>query len=135
MREELETSLFGPLALASAFAGRIAERSDAIVNVFSVLAWLPVGASYGATKAALWSATDSMRSELAPRGVQVVGVYVGLVDTDLASSAGDSPKSSPVDVVRQVRARLRQTDWTTVMTSGASSLDSPHQGTPGETWT
>ena len=38
----------------------------------------------------------------APRGVQVMGVYVGLVDTDMAAFAGDSPKSSPADVVRQV---------------------------------
>ena len=102
LREELETNLFGPLALASAFADRIADRAGAIVNVSSVLAWWPVGASYGVTKAALWSATDSMRLELASRGVQVMGVYVGLVDTDMASFAGDSPKSSPVDVVRQV---------------------------------
>ncbi len=102
LREELETNLFGPLAMASAFADRIADRSGAIVNVGSVLAWLPVGASYGVSKAALWSATDSMRLELASRGVQVVGVYVGLVDTDMAAFAGDSPKSSPVDVVRQV---------------------------------
>jgi NAD(P)-dependent dehydrogenase (short-subunit alcohol dehydrogenase family) len=102
LREQLETNLFGPLALASAFADRIAERSGAIVNVSSVLAWLPVGASYGVTKAALWNATDSMRIELAPRGVQVVGVYVGLVDTDMAAFAADSPKSSPAEVVRQV---------------------------------
>jgi len=102
LREEMETNLFGPLAMASAFADRIAERSGAIVNVASVLAWWPVGATYGVTKAALWSATDSMRLELASRGVQVVGVYVGLVDTDMASFAGDSPKSDPADVVRQV---------------------------------
>jgi NAD(P)-dependent dehydrogenase (short-subunit alcohol dehydrogenase family) len=101
LREELETNLFGPLAMASTFADRIATRSGAIVNVSSVLAWLPVGASYGVSKAALWSATDSMRTELAPRGVQVVGVYVGLVDTDMASFA-DSPKSAPADVIRQV---------------------------------
>jgi NAD(P)-dependent dehydrogenase (short-subunit alcohol dehydrogenase family) len=101
LREELETNLFGPLAMASTFADRIAARSGAIVNVSSVLAWLPVGASYGVSKAALWSATDSMRTELAPRGVQVVGVYVGLVDTDMASFA-DSPKSAPADVIRQV---------------------------------
>ncbi len=102
LREELETNLFGPLAVASAFADRIAERGGAIVNVSSVLAWWPVGASYGVSKAALWSATDSIRLELAPRGVQVMGVYVGLVDTDMAAFAGDSPKSSPADVVRQV---------------------------------
>ena len=101
LRDELETNLFGPLAMASTFADRIVAKSGAIVNVASVLAWLPVGASYGVSKAAMWSATDSMRLELAPRGVQVVGVYVGLVDTDMASFS-DSPKSDPADVVRQI---------------------------------
>lgn len=47
LREELETNLFGPLAMASTFADRIAARSGAIVNVASVLAWMPVGLSYG----------------------------------------------------------------------------------------
>jgi NAD(P)-dependent dehydrogenase (short-subunit alcohol dehydrogenase family) len=101
LREEMETNLFGPLAMASAFADRIAQRSGAIVNVASVLAWFPVGASYGVTKAAMWNATDSMRLELGSRGVQVVGVYVGLVDTDMASFA-DGGKSDPADVIRQV---------------------------------
>lgn len=101
LREQLETNLFGPLALSSVFADRIADKRGAIVNVASVLAWLPVGATYGVSKAALWSATDSMRLELTPRGVQVLGVYFGLVDTDMASFA-DSPKSDPADIVRQV---------------------------------
>jgi NAD(P)-dependent dehydrogenase (short-subunit alcohol dehydrogenase family) len=101
LRAELETNLFGPLALASTFADRIAAKSGAIVNVASVLAWMPIGASYGVSKAAMWYATDSMRIELAPRGVQVVGVYVGLVDTDMAKFA-DYPKSDPAVVIRQV---------------------------------
>ena len=101
LREELETNLFGPLALASTFADRIAERKGAIVNVSSILAWLP-GGSYGVSKAALWNATNAMRSELAPHGVQVIGVYVGLVDTDMANFAPDSAKSRPEDVIRQV---------------------------------
>jgi NAD(P)-dependent dehydrogenase (short-subunit alcohol dehydrogenase family) len=87
LRAELETNLFGPLAMA--------------VNVASVLAWAPLGASYSVSKAALWSATDSMRLELAPRGVQVVGVYVGLVEKDMASFS-DRPKSAPAEVIRQV---------------------------------
>ena len=53
------------------------------------------------SKAALWSATDSMRLELGPRGVQVVGVYVAYVDTDMSAGA-DAAKSDPADVVRQV---------------------------------
>lgn len=42
-----------------------------------------------------------MRLEFTSRGVQVVGVYFGLVDTDMTSFA-DSPKSDPADIVRQV---------------------------------
>jgi NAD(P)-dependent dehydrogenase (short-subunit alcohol dehydrogenase family) len=101
LRAELETNLFGPLATASTFADRIAERSGAIVNVASILAWLPIGASYGVSKAAVAYATNSMRLELGPRGVQVLGVYVGLVDTDMGKFS-DAPKSDPADVVRQV---------------------------------
>jgi len=101
LRRELETNLFGPLALTSALADRLVDRSGAVVNVASVVSWIALGGSYGVSKAALWSATDSMRTELAPRGVQVVGVYVGYVDTDLAAGV-QAPKSDPADVVRQV---------------------------------
>ena len=101
LRRELETNLFGPLALTSALADRLVDRSGAVVNVASVVSWIALGGSYGVSKAALWSATDSMRTELAPRGVQVVGVYVGYVDTDLAAGV-QAPKSDPADVIRQV---------------------------------
>ncbi len=53
------------------------------------------------SKAALWSATDAMRLELEPRGVHVVGVYVGYVDTGLSAGAA-VVRSDPADVVRQV---------------------------------
>ena len=56
-----------------------------MVNVASVLSWFGLGASYSVSKAALWSATDSMRLELAPRGVHVLGVYMGYVDTDMTA--------------------------------------------------
>jgi NAD(P)-dependent dehydrogenase (short-subunit alcohol dehydrogenase family) len=42
-----------------------------------------------------------MRLELGPRGVQVVGVHVGYVDTDMTASI-DAAKSSPADLVQQV---------------------------------
>ena len=101
LRRELEVNLFGPLAVTSAFADSVAERSGVVVNVASVLSWLALGGSYSVSKAALWSATDSMRLELAPRGVQVVGVYMGYVDTDMTAGV-DAPKTAPADVVRQV---------------------------------
>ncbi len=101
LRRELEVNLFGPLAVTTAFADRLAESHGAVVNVASVLSWLGIGGSYSVSKAALWSATDSMRLDLTPRGVQVVGVYMGYVDTDMATGV-DAPKTPPADVVRQV---------------------------------
>jgi NAD(P)-dependent dehydrogenase (short-subunit alcohol dehydrogenase family) len=101
LRSELETNLFGLLAVTSAFADRLAQRSGVVINIASVASWLPLGGTYGVSKAAVWSATDSMRLELGPRGVQVVGVHVGYVDTDMTAGT-DAAKSNPSDVVRQV---------------------------------
>lgn len=109
LRRQLETNLFGPLALAAAFTDSLAERSGAVLNVCSVLAWSPMGGSYSVSKAALWSATDVMRSELAPRGIQVSGLYVALVDTDMSTKLGGT-KSDPADVVRTALDGLQAGD-------------------------
>src|SRR5687768_12140538 len=101
LRRELEVNLFGPLAVTTAFADRLADRRGAVVNVASARSCVGIGGSYSVSKAALWSATDSMRLDLPPRGVQVVGVYMAYVDTDMATGV-DAPKTPPADVVRQV---------------------------------
>ncbi len=101
LRRELETNLIGPLTVASAFAAPVTAAGGAIINVASVLSWVAMGGTYGVSKAGFWSAIDSMRFELSPRGVQVVGVYVGYVDTDM-TVAVDAPKSDPADVIRTV---------------------------------
>ena len=101
LRSELETNLFGTLALASAFADRLVQHSGVLVNIASVASWLPLSGTHGVSKAAVWSATDSMRLELGPRGVHVVGVHVGYVDTEMTASI-DAAKSRPADVVQQV---------------------------------
>ena len=59
LRDELETNLFGPLAMASTFADRIAERSGAMVNVASVLAWVPAGAP-------TWRSSPTIPSPILP---------------------------------------------------------------------
>jgi NAD(P)-dependent dehydrogenase (short-subunit alcohol dehydrogenase family) len=128
LRLELETNLFGPLGLVSAYADRLAERSGAVVNVASVVSWIGIGGSYGVTKAALWSATDSMRTELAPRGVQVLGVYVGYVDTDMAAGV-QAPKTDAADVVRQVLDGLEAGE-VEVLADGTSRAVRAHLNLP-----
>lgn len=57
-------------------------------------------APYAASKAAAWSYTNQLRLSLHERGIQVLGLHVGFVDTDLTHGI-DVPKASPEDVVRQ----------------------------------
>jgi NAD(P)-dependent dehydrogenase (short-subunit alcohol dehydrogenase family) len=102
IRRNVETNFLGPLFLARAYAPLLAERAGAtIIDIHSALAWYAVGGIYSATKAALWSATNSLRLELAPAGVHVVGVHVGYVDTAMAEHVSD-PKTDPADLVRAV---------------------------------
>ena len=102
IRRNVETNFLGPLFLARAYAPRLAGRPGAaIIDIHSALAWYAVGGIYSATKAALWSATNSLRLELAPAGVHVVGVHVGYVDTAMAEHVTD-PKTDPADLVRAV---------------------------------
>jgi len=100
IRREFDTNFFGPIDVVRAFVPVIARNGGGhVLNVASVLAWLSLGGSYSASKAALWSMTNALRTELAPRQIGVTGLYVGYIDTDLAARV-TAPKSDPRDVAR-----------------------------------
>ncbi|GAA3325124.1 SDR family oxidoreductase [Paeniglutamicibacter sulfureus] len=102
IRRNVETNFLGPLFLARAFAPILSAKDNAaIIDIHSALAWWAVAGIYSATKAALWSATNSLRLELAPAGVQVLGVHVGYVDTAMAAHSTE-PKVDPADLVASV---------------------------------
>ena len=102
-RREFETNVYGPLALSHAFAPVLAGNGGgAVINVLSVLAWIsmPSTAIYCASKAAGWSLTNSLRQELAAQHTQVLGLYVGYMDTDMTADI-TAPKSDPAAVADQ----------------------------------
>ena len=102
IRTNVETNFLGPLFLARAFAPILSAKDESvIIDIHSALSWYAVAGIYSATKAALWSATNSLRLELAPEGVHVVGVHVGWVDTAMAAHTTD-PKTDPADLVTTV---------------------------------
>jgi len=103
IRENVETNFLGSLFLARAFAPILSNKggNTAIIDIHSALSWWAVAGIYSATKAALWSATNPLRIELQPAGVQVLGVHVGYVDTAMAANAS-GPKVAPADLVAQV---------------------------------
>lgn len=102
IRANIDTNLLGPLHLTRAFAPLLSENDGGIIiNIHSALSWYAVAGIYSATKAALWSMTNSLRLELAPAGIHVVGVHVGWVDTPMAAHTTD-PKTDPADLVGTV---------------------------------
>ena len=101
IRREIETSVFGTLSMARAFAPALRAHQGAMVNILSALSWFsfPNSGGYAAGKAAAWSLTNTLRVELAPAGVLVQGVHLGVADTDF-SAGYDGPKITPTDVAR-----------------------------------
>ncbi|UUU19596.1 SDR family oxidoreductase [Streptomyces sp. DSM 40750] len=98
VRRDLETNFYGPLLVTRAFVP-IIERNGGghILNAHSALSWLADGTPYGASKAALWSQTNSLRLELQPRGIAVTGLHMAYVDTDMTAGV-DAPKADPRDI-------------------------------------
>lgn len=102
LRANMETNFFGPVLLARAFAPVLtAKPGSVIIDVHSLLSWLASAGVYSVSKAALWSATNALRLELASAGVHVVGVHVGYVDTPMAAGV-TAPKVDPAVLVGKV---------------------------------
>ncbi|WP_322081102.1 SDR family oxidoreductase [Burkholderia sp. BCC1972] len=98
-----DTNYYGVVRVTQAFEPILAARPHAaIINVLSDIVWLPRPylTPYAASKAAAWSYTNQLRFHLRERGIQVLGLHVGFVDTDLTNGI-DVPKARPEDVVRQ----------------------------------
>jgi NAD(P)-dependent dehydrogenase (short-subunit alcohol dehydrogenase family) len=97
-----DVNVFGPLRVARAFAPILAANGGgALVNMHSVLSWLAGGGAYGASKAAAWSVTNSLRLELARQHTQVVGVHAGFIDTEMVSAI-EVPKAKPTEVAGRI---------------------------------
>lgn len=102
-RDELDTNLFGTLAMCRAFAPVLGRNGGgALVNMLSVLSWhtLPQVGSYGVSKAAAWSMTNAVREELRDQGTLVVATHAAFIDTEMAARV-TQPKISPAEVARQ----------------------------------
>jgi NAD(P)-dependent dehydrogenase (short-subunit alcohol dehydrogenase family) len=77
-----------------------------------------------ASKAAAWSLADSTRLKFAEHGTQVVGVHMGLVDTDMSAGV-QAPKISAaalvaagLDAIESGQDDVLADDWATFVKSG-----------------
>lgn len=108
-RGELGVNVFGVLRMVRAFAPVLAGNGGgAIANMLSVVSWYvyPFNATYCASKHAALALTDAARLQLKGQGTQVVGVYAGFIDTDMAAGF-DRPKASPQQVAERTLEGIR----------------------------
>ena len=111
IRENVETNFLAPVFLARAFAPILsAQPRSALIDIHSALSWYAVAGIYSATKAALWSVTNSLRLELAPAGVHVLGVHVGYVDTGMAANVTEA-KLDPAVLVSKAFDALEADEY------------------------
>lgn len=108
LRRMMETNVFGILHMSREFAPVLGRNGGgAFVNVLSVASWKshPALAGYAVTKAAAWNLTNGVRDALRAQDTQVLGVHVGMIETDLTRGF-DMPKLAPATVVERTFAAL-----------------------------
>ena len=86
IENDMKINYYGTINMMRAFSPILEKNTPArIVNIVSIAAYspLPFIAAYAASKAALFSATQSVRIELAKKGISVHSVNPGAIDTDM----------------------------------------------------
>ena len=94
LAEELDliaVNVTAVMRLSHTFAGRLAVRGKGAIVLFgSIVGWqgVPGQANYAASKAYVQSLAEGLHDELAPRGVDVLAVAPGPVDSGFGARAG-----------------------------------------------
>jgi NAD(P)-dependent dehydrogenase (short-subunit alcohol dehydrogenase family) len=108
-RAEMETNYFGTLMMSRAFVPTLADSQGTLVNVLSIASFFanPFNGTYCASKSAAWALTNALRIGLRSKGVAVIGVHAGFIDTDTAVGVYEE-KISPASVVEQTLDAVEQ---------------------------
>lgn len=107
---DMNTNYYGTLRVIRAFTPQlVAKGGTTIANVVSVvgLTSAPGLAGYSASKAALQSLTQTLRVTLKGQGVEVLGIYPGPIDTDMARDIPmdkATPEHAAVEIVKGIAA-------------------------------
>ena len=108
-----ETNLFSVMRLCKEFIPLLVRAKGTIINIGSVAAEIPLvfGSVYNASKAALHSYSNTLRTELQPYEVNVMVVVTGGIQSNISRTRRDLPDNSlflPVDAEYQRRQTYSQ---------------------------
>ena len=105
-QKQFDVNLFAPMALTRAVLPEmIRRRRGTIVNISSVSGVMttPFAGAYCASKAALNAATDALRMELRPLGIDVVTVQPGGIQSAFGERAADDVNLAPDSPYQAIR--------------------------------
>jgi len=123
-RKVLETNLYGMINSTQQFSPVLSAQPESyIVNILSDVSWHPSTflASYAISKAAAWSFTNSTRQWFAKSNLQVMGVHVGFIDTDLTQTL-DIEKVSPKVVAEHIFDGIERNAFEVVIGESSQQL-------------
>jgi len=118
-REVIDTNLTGLFLVTRAMLP-LMHPGGTIVNNLSIAAKtvFPATSAYNASKHGALGFTDSLREDLRPRGIRVIGLIPGATDTDIWNQFWpDAPRSkmmSPSTIAQAVVSALKLPDNATV---------------------
>lgn len=113
LEADFRTNVHGTLEVIRAFLP-VLERAPgraAVVNVLSLtsLASFPALGGYSASKAAAYSVTQALRPALKAKGIELLAVLPGPIDTDMVKAL-PMPKTSPAETARGVLQGIARGD-------------------------
>ena len=109
VRETYEANVFGLLAVTQAVVpGMVQRRRGTVVNVASIVGLVatPFAGAYCRSKAAVISASDALRVELAPFGLRVVTVCPGAIRSHFGDNAATGLDTSTLRIFAPFRAAI-----------------------------
>jgi NAD(P)-dependent dehydrogenase (short-subunit alcohol dehydrogenase family) len=107
-RRNLDVNFYGLLHVTRVFAPLLKQNGGgAVTNILTLvaLASMPGLGVYNASKAAAWSATQSLRADLGKQGTKVFNVFPGAIDTDMLRGV-EMPKTAPEHVAKEILAGI-----------------------------
>ncbi len=108
LHNDMLVNYFGTLHMVQAFAPALEKKEGGIIaNIISIVGLAPIAGigGYSASKAALASATQALRTELKSKNISVHGIFPGPIDTDMAKEF-DMPKTSPAVTADNILAGI-----------------------------
>lgn len=112
LRRVMEVDYLAVVDLTLALYPQIEVASGCVINISSMAGWMPVlgRAGYCAAKSALHQFFETFRAEVKDRGVRVLMVYPGFLDTPIDRNAlgGDG---QPAAHARSTTGGVRSADW------------------------